>query len=69
MTDVVLPTRLMGMMRREEAVSSNAAGGVNPNFKPGIYDDHRSYYHRNSKSADRMNIEELGNRFRIVVLF
>ena len=53
MTDVVLPTRLMGMMGAKKLFLTNAAGGVNPNLNQAIYDDHRSYYHRNSKSADR----------------
>ena len=32
MTDVVLPTRLMGMMGAKKLFLTNAAGGVNPNF-------------------------------------
>ena len=35
MTDVVLPTRLMGMMGAKKLVLTNAAGGVNLEFKPG----------------------------------
>ena len=37
MTDVVLPTRLMGMMGAKKLFLTNAAGGVNPNFKPGDF--------------------------------
>ena len=37
MTDVVLPTRLMGMMGAKKLVLTNAAGGVNPDFKPGDF--------------------------------
>ena len=35
MTDVVLPTRLMGMMGAKKILLTNAAGGCNPNYKPG----------------------------------
>ena len=37
MTDVVLPTRLMGMMGAKKLVLTNAAGGVNLEFKPGDF--------------------------------
>ena len=37
MTDVVLPTRLMGMMGAKKLFLTNAAGGVNLNFKPGDF--------------------------------
>lgn len=37
MTDVVLPTRLMGMMGAKKLVLTNAAGGANPDFKPGDF--------------------------------
>ena len=37
MTDVVLPTRLIGMMGAKKLFLTNAAGGVNPNFKPGDF--------------------------------
>ena len=35
MQDVVLPTRLMGMMGAKKILLTNAAGGVNPSFRPG----------------------------------
>lgn len=35
MSDVVLPTRLMGMMGAKKLLLTNAAGGCNPEFKPG----------------------------------
>ena len=35
MKDVVLPTRLMGMMGAKKILLTNAAGGCNPDFKPG----------------------------------
>ena len=54
MTDVVLPTRLMGMLGAKKLVLTNAAGGVNLNYKPGdFYADHRSYHHSHSKSSYR----------------
>lgn len=37
MQDVVLPTRLMGMMGAKKLVLTNAAGGVNPDFRPGDF--------------------------------
>lgn len=35
MSDVVLPTRLMGMLGAEILFLTNAAGGINPAFQPG----------------------------------
>lgn len=37
MQDVVLPTRLMGLMGAKKLVLTNAAGGVNPDFRPGCF--------------------------------
>lgn len=37
MTDVVLPTRLMGMMGAKKILLTNAADGCNPNYKPGDF--------------------------------
>ncbi|MCI8491134.1 MAG: purine-nucleoside phosphorylase [Lachnospiraceae bacterium] len=37
MTDVVLPTRLMGMLGAKKLILTNAAGGVNPNYTPGDF--------------------------------
>ena len=37
MQDVVLPTRLMGMMGAKKILLTNAAGGCNPNYKPGDF--------------------------------
>ena len=34
-TDVVLPTRLMGLMGAKKLILTNAAGGCNPDFKAG----------------------------------
>ncbi|MGI6056727.1 MAG: purine-nucleoside phosphorylase [Bilifractor sp.] len=35
MTDVVLPVRLMGLLGAKKLILTNAAGGVNPDFRPG----------------------------------
>ncbi len=64
MSDVVLPTRLMGMMGAKKILLTNAAGGCNPDYKPGDL----------MIIADRIttavpspligpNMEELGTRF------
>lgn len=37
MSDVVLPTRLMGLMGAKKLILTNAAGGVNPDFQPGCF--------------------------------
>ena len=37
MSDVVLPTRLMGLLGAKKIILTNAAGGVNYNFKPGEF--------------------------------
>lgn len=37
MQDVVLPTRLMGLIGAKKLVLTNAAGGVNPDFRPGCF--------------------------------
>lgn len=37
MEDVVLPTRLMGMLGAKKLLLTNAAGGVNPAFQPGDF--------------------------------
>ena len=34
-TDVVLPVRLMGMLGAKKLILTNAAGGINTEFKPG----------------------------------
>ena len=64
MTDVVLPTRLMGMMGAKKLFLTNAAGGVNPNFKPGDFmmiTDHISTFVPSPLRGE--NIDELGTRF------
>lgn len=64
MKDVVLPTRLMGMMGAKKIILTNAAGGCNPNFKPGdlmMITDHITTGVPSPLIGP--NIEELGTRF------
>lgn len=37
MSDVVLPIRLMGLMGAKKLILTNAAGGCNPDFRPGDF--------------------------------
>ena len=37
MTDVVLPTRLMGLLGAKQLILTNAAGGINETFCPGDF--------------------------------
>ncbi len=64
MSDVVLPTRLMKLMGAEKLILTNAAGGVNFDFKPGdfmLITDHITTYVPSPLIGE--NIEELGARF------
>ena len=64
MSDVVLPTRLMGLLGAKKIILTNAAGGVNYNFKPGdfmLITDHITTAIPNPLIGP--NIEELGTRF------
>ena len=64
MSDVVLPTRLMGMLGAKKIILTNAAGGVNKEYKPGdfmIINDHILYGVPNPLIGP--NIDELGARF------
>ncbi len=64
MTDVVLPTRLMGMMGAKKLFLTNAAGGVNTSFKPGDFmmiTDHITTGIPSPLIGP--NIDELGSRF------
>lgn len=64
MTDVVLPTRLMGMLGAKKLILTNAAGGVNFDFKPGdfmLITDHITVAVPSPLIGQ--NIEELGVRF------
>lgn len=64
MADVVLPTRLMKLLGAEILFLTNAAGGINDNFKPGtlmmLTDQISSFVPSPLIGA---NIEELGPRF------
>lgn len=64
MSDVVLPTRLMGMMGAKKLVLTNAAGGINMDYKPGdfmLITDHITTGVPSPLIGE--NIEELGVRF------
>ena len=62
--DVVLPTRLMGLLGVKKLIITNAAGGINESFHPGdfmIITDHISTFVPNPLIGK--NIDELGVRF------
>ena len=64
MQDVVLPTRLMGMMGAKKLLLTNASGGINETFRPGDFmmiTDHISVGVPNPLIGP--NLEELGPRF------
>ena len=64
MSDVVLPTRLMGMMGAKKLFLTNAAGGVNPSFQPGDFmmiTDHITTGVPSPLIGP--NLDELGSRF------
>ena len=64
MSDVVLPTRLMGMMGAKKLLLTNAAGGINPGFKPGDFmmiTDHIATGIPSPLIGP--NLDELGSRF------
>lgn len=64
MADVVLPTRLMGMLGVKTLILTNAAGGVNVAYKPGDFmmiTDHITTGVPSPLIGP--NIEELGTRF------
>jgi purine-nucleoside phosphorylase len=61
---VVFPIRIMKLLGVKALLLSNAAGGVNPNFKVGdlmIITDHVSFFTRNPLIGK--NISDLGPRF------
>ena len=63
-TDVVLPTRLMGMMGAKKLILTNAAGGLNTDFNPGdfmLIADHIATAIPSPLIG--ANIDELGERF------
>ena len=64
LSDVVLPTRLMGMLGAKYLFLTNASGGVNKHYKAGdfmLITDHVSIFAPNPLIGP--NIEELGVRF------
>ena len=64
MSDVVLPTRLMGMMGAKKLMLTNAAGGMNPDYQPGdfmLITDHITTGIPSPLIGE--NIDELGVRF------
>lgn len=64
MSDVVLPTRLMGMLGAEKLILTNAAGGINYDYKPGdfmLITDHIAVGTPNPLIGE--NLDELGVRF------
>ena len=63
MSDVVLPTRLMGMLGAKKLFLTNAAGGINTSYNPGclMITDHITTAVPNPLIGS--NIEELGSRF------
>ena len=64
MSDVVLPTRLMGMLGAKKLFLTNAAGGANTSFHPGDFmmiTDHITAFIPSPLIGP--NMEELGPRF------
>jgi purine nucleoside phosphorylase I, inosine and guanosine-specific len=64
MSDVVLPTRLMGMLGAQKILLTNAAGGVNPSYHPGDFmmiTDHITTGVPSPLIGP--NLDELGTRF------
>jgi purine-nucleoside phosphorylase len=64
MSDVVFPVRVLGGLGIRQLVATNAAGGVNINFRPGdlmLITDHINLMGTNPLVGN--NIDELGVRF------
>ena len=64
MTDVVLPTRLMGLLGAKKLILTNAAGGINEHIRPGDFmmiTDHIATGVPSPLIGP--NLEELGPRF------
>lgn len=64
MSDVVLPTRLMGMLGAKKLLLTNAAGGVNDTYRPGdfmLITDHITTGIPSPLIGP--NLDELGTRF------
>lgn len=64
MTDVVLPTRLMGLLGAKKLILTNAAGGINEHFRPGDFMMITDHIATDVPSPlIGPNLEELGPRF------
>ncbi|MDZ4822937.1 MAG: purine-nucleoside phosphorylase [Flavobacteriales bacterium] len=64
MQQIVFPIRVMKLLGIKNLFLSNAAGGINPDFKKGdlvLIDDHINLQHTNPLIGK--NIDELGTRF------
>lgn len=64
MTDVVLPTRLMGLLGAKTLFLTNASGGINKAFKPGnfmLIKDHIASFVPSPLIGE--NMDKLGTRF------
>ncbi|HAZ12034.1 MAG: purine-nucleoside phosphorylase [Bdellovibrionales bacterium GWA2_49_15] len=64
MEDIVFPTRVMATLGIEILILTNAAGGINPTFRPGdlvLIEDHINLMGQNPLVGP--NIAELGPRF------
>ncbi|MBQ3880369.1 MAG: purine-nucleoside phosphorylase [Oscillospiraceae bacterium] len=61
---VVMPIRLLNMLGAEKLILTNAAGGINPDFKPGdlmLFTDHIASFMPSPLRGE--NIDALGPRF------
>ena len=64
MSDVVLPTRLMGLLGAKKLILTNAAGGINESFQPGDFMMITDQIATGVPSPlIGPNLEELGDRF------
>ena len=64
MTDVVMPVRIMGLLGAKTVILTNAAGGINQNFKQGdfmVIKDHISCFVPSPLRGE--NYDDLGTRF------
>jgi purine-nucleoside phosphorylase len=63
MPDVVLPTRLMGLLGAKKLILTNAAGGINLSFCPGDFMMITDHIATVPSPLIGANIDELGPRF------
>ena len=62
--ETTIPLRVMRLLGAKTAVLTNAAGGINPNFRRGdlmLLSDHINFTDRNALTGK--NVDELGPRF------